>query len=98
MSHGEQTGWGCTCRRHQNDAERGVAGSTICKKQLTVGSGKDRFSPEQALRLIKTWALMGEDIADEGDARHAHVRDIKLRTVAPLPEEFLARVHAERMV
>ena len=39
---------------------------------------------------------MGEDIPDEGDARKAHVIEIKLRTVAALPEEFLAQIDAER--
>ena len=39
---------------------------------------------------------MGEDISDEGDARDAHVKKIKLRTVMPLPEELLAQYDEER--
>ena len=96
MSHGEQIGWGCTCKRHHNDAERERADPPVCKKQLTFGSGEDKFSPNFALRLMKTWALMGEDISDEGDARDAHVQKIKLRTGMPLPEELLAVYDEER--
>jgi hypothetical protein len=83
-SGGKHVGYGANCGCHRNKKD---TKTDLCKKVFT-------FAGESVVAtrcLAKSWLLMGLDIGDAGDARKAHVLDIRRGMVPRLSEDELDR-------
>ena len=78
--------------RNQDDAA-----ATVCKKQITYGSGKNALTDAECIRRLKQWLLKGLEIdATSPNARQTHVYKMdprKFRDLSDIElEAWLARV------
>ena len=77
-------GWGAMCKCHINswDSE-----GTVCKKQVTSGTGPQALSDQECRVRVKQWLLEGLRIdSSRPDARDRHVFGVKPREL-PLMSE-----------
>ena len=77
---GKHVGWGCSCRRHQDDP----TDTTKCQKNMRFRG----MSVEDAELAVREWALVGADIPNELLSRSKHL--------AIKPYELVCRSRAEQ--